>query len=103
MPKGRQNKGREIKGGGVSQVAPVRRNQVLSWLAVGSSLVTLFIWSNLADPFNAPKSWVMYVSGCYLAGWVVFQIKGALSDSVLKLSVLLSGAYVLVLFGSVLV
>ena len=76
------------------------RTQAMNWLLMGGSLVTLFIWSNLADPFNAPKSWVMYISGFYLAGWVVFQIKGTLKDSVLRLAIYLSGAYLFVLFLS---
>jgi len=74
------------------------KTQAMNWLLVGGSLVTLFIWSNLADPFNAPKSWVMYISGFYLAGWAAFQVKGALKDSVLRIATFLSGAYVLVLF-----
>ena len=61
-------------------------------------MVTLFIWSNLADPFNAPKSWVLYVSGFYLAGWAAFQVKDALKDSVLRIAVALSGLYIVVLF-----
>jgi O-antigen ligase len=76
------------------------RAQAMNWLLVGGSLVTLFIWSNLADPFNAPKSWVMAVAGAYLAGWAGFQIKGALKDSVLRSTFFLSGGFILVLFLS---
>ena len=76
------------------------RAQAMNWLLVGGSLVTLFIWSNLADPFNAPKSWVMAVAGAYLAGWAGFQIKGALKDSVLRITLLLSGGFIFVLFLS---
>jgi O-antigen ligase len=75
-------------------------SKAMTWLLTGGSLVTLVIWSNLADPFNAPKSWVLYVSGFYLAGWVAFQIKEALRDSVLRVATILSGVYVLVLFLS---
>ena len=74
------------------------KSQALNWLLVGGSLVTLFIWANLNDPFNAPKSWVMFIAGAYLAGWVGFQIKDALRDSVLRIAFILSGAYLVLLF-----
>ena len=72
--------------------------QAINWLLVGGSLVTLFIWSNLADPFNAPKSWIMYITGFYLAGWAVFQIRSALNNSILRMVTALSGGYILTLF-----
>ncbi len=39
----------------------------------------------------------MAIAGAYLAGWTGFQVREALKDSVLRLAVYLSGAYVLVL------
>ena len=74
------------------------KSQALNWLLVGGSLVTLFIWANLNDPFNAPKSWVMFIAGAYLAGWAGFQIKDAIRDSVLRIALILSGAYLVLLF-----
>ena len=74
------------------------KSQALNWLLVGGSLVTLFIWANLNDPFNAPKSWVMFIAGAYLAGWAGFQIKDAIRDSVLRIAFILSGAYLVLLF-----
>ena len=47
----------------------------MRWFLVGGALVTLFIWANLADPFNAPKSWILYITGSYLLGWVSFQLQ----------------------------
>ena len=72
--------------------------QAMNWLLVGCSLVTLFIWSNLNDPFNAPKSWVMFIAGAYLAGWCGFQIKGSLKEKVLRIAFYLSASYLVVLF-----
>ena len=72
--------------------------QAMNWLLVGGSLVTLFIWANLNDPFNAPKSWVMFIAGAYLAGWCGFQIKGSLKDKVLRIAFYLSASYLGVLF-----
>ena len=74
------------------------KSQALNWLLVCGSLVTLFIWANLNDPFNAPKSWVMFIAGAYLAGWAGFQIKDAIRDSVLRIALILSGAYLVLLF-----
>jgi O-antigen ligase len=42
----------------------------LNWLLVGSSLITLFFWTPLEDPFNAPKSWILYSVGLWLLGWI---------------------------------
>ena len=72
--------------------------QAMNWLVVGGSLVTLFIWANLNDPFNAPKSWVMFVAGSYLAAWCGFQIKDALNEKVLQIACYLSASYLVVLF-----
>lgn len=59
--------------------------------------MTLVIWSNLVDPFNAPKSWVMFVVGAYLAGWVTFQFKAGMKESVLKLATFLSAGFIFTL------
>ena len=69
----------------------------LNWLNWGGSLVTLFIWSNLHDPFNAPKSWVLSIAGFWLFGWVVFQIKDQWKVAPLKGATVIAGAYLLVM------
>ena len=74
------------------------KSQALNWLLVGGSLATLFIWATSNDPFNYPKSWVIFVAGAYLAGWAGFQIKDAFEDSVLRIALILSGTYLVVLF-----
>ena len=65
---------------------------------VGSSLVTLFLWANLSDPFNAPKSWVLFIFASYLAGWLGFQIKNAMKNKILKVATLLSGSFIFFMF-----
>ena len=69
-------------------------SQALNWLLIGGSLVTLFIWSNLNDPFNAPKSWILFIAGAYLTGWIAFQLKVAIKDPVLRLTTYLSGGFI---------
>ena len=65
---------------------------------VGGSLVTLFLWANLSDPFNAPKSWVLFIFASYLAGWLGFQIKNAMKNKILKVATLLSGSFIFFMF-----
>lgn len=72
--------------------------QAINWLMVGGSLVTLFLWANLSDPFNAPKSWVLFIFASYLAGWLGFQIKNAMKNGMLKAATLLSGLFILFMF-----
>jgi O-antigen ligase/Flp pilus assembly protein TadD len=74
--------------------------QASNWLMVGGSLVTLFLWANLSDPFNAPKSWVLFIFAAYLAGWLGFQIKDAMKNGILKVATLLSGLFILFMFLS---
>lgn len=51
------------------------------WLFGGLALVTLYFQTNLADPFNSPKLWVLLILACWLSGYifsfrkVVFSIK----------------------------
>jgi O-antigen ligase len=76
---------------------PTSDKQALTWLLFGGSLVSIFFWTSLEDPFNAPKSWILYSVGFWLLGWVAFQVK-ARWQSVLDRSVLLfSGVFSLTL------
>ena len=72
--------------------------QASLWLIWGGSLVTLFFWTTLNDPFNAPKSWVLGVAGFWLLGWVLFHIKSQIKDRTLFWSTILAGAYLLAFF-----
>ena len=69
--------------------------QAMNWLVWGGSLVTLFFWTTLSDPFNAPKSWVLGIAGLWLFGWLLFQVKAQIKDRVLFWSTVLSGVYAL--------
>jgi len=72
--------------------------RAMTWLIVGASLTTLFFWSNLNDPFNAPKSWILSISGFWLLGWLCFQVKAQIKLQPLKWATILSGIYLLTLF-----
>ena len=72
--------------------------QAINWVIWGGSLVTLFFWTTLNDPFNAPKSWVLGVAGFWLLGWVIFQVRGAIKDRTLLWASALAGVYALAFF-----
>ena len=65
----------------------------LNWLLVGGSLVSLFLWASLEDPFNAPKSWILYSVGLWLLGWVAFQVKAHFGNFVDRWVLILSGLF----------
>ena len=69
----------------------------LNWLLVGGSLVSLFIWAAIEDPFNAPKSWILYSVGMWLLGWVGFQVKARWTDRLDRSVLVLSGVFSLTL------
>ena len=69
-------------------------SKVLIW---GGSLVTLFFWAAFSDPFNAPKSWLLSISGFWLFGWVIFQISVQIKQFTLKLATIISAIYLLTL------
>ena len=72
----------------------------LKWLIIGGSLVTLIFWTNLNDPFNAPKSWILSISGFWLFGWLVFHVKEQWKSKFGKWQTLLASAYLLAMSAS---
>ena len=77
--------------------APSSSKQALNWLLVGGSLVSIFLWASIEDPFNAPKSWILYCVGLWLLGYVVFQIKGRWANRLDRQVLIYSGIFSLVL------
>jgi len=74
--------------------------QALNWLLVGGSLVTVFFWAPLVDPFNAPKSWILSVTAFWLLGWIGFNFHRYSGNSALRIASILSGIYSLTLLGA---
>ena len=70
----------------------------LNWLLVGGSLVSLFLWASIEDPFNAPKSWILYCVGLWLLGWVGLQVKARWQSALDRSVLLFSGVFSLTLF-----
>ena len=79
---------------------PSASRSARNWFFVGASLVGLTFWTNVEDPFNAPKSWVLYITAFWLLGWVAFNVKKFLQDSVTRLAIILSGALTLTFLAS---
>ena len=82
------------------KVALAQGNQAMNWLIWGGSLVTVFFWTPLNDPFNAPKSWILSIVGFWLLGWVLFQIKTEIKSQPLKWATISAGFYLLTLTAS---
>jgi len=82
-----------------TKVLTVHR-QAINWLLVGGSLVSLFLWATLVDPFNAPKSWILFSTGFWLLGWVGFQLRSRWNSALEKQILTLSGALALALIAA---
>jgi O-antigen ligase len=49
----------------------------LRWVLTSLMLVTLYFQTNLADPFNSPKQWVLTIVAAWLLGYI-FQFRAAI-------------------------
>jgi uncharacterized membrane protein len=58
-------------------------------------IVTIGFWSNLMDPFNAPKSWLLLLGSAWLFGWIIFQIGKRWVNSTLKQSLIVAFTYLM--------
>ena len=47
------------------------------WVLTSLALVTLYFQTNLADPFNSPKQWVLSILAAWLLGYV-FQFRAVI-------------------------
>lgn len=64
----------------------------MSWVLTALVLTTLYFQTNLYDPFNSPKSWILLLAGGWLIGYIYAFRKILLTDNDLKFS------YFLVIF-----
>jgi O-antigen ligase len=65
----------------------------LRWLLWGGASITLLFWTNLNDPFNAPKSWALSIIAFWLFGWIIFQIKGQWANRTTRVATILAFAF----------
>jgi len=74
--------------------------KAMNWLILGGSLVTLALWANLNDPFNAPKSWIVSIAGFWLLGWVIAQVKYRWQNLSLRWAIIFGCSYWMALAAS---
>jgi len=48
-----------------TEVGPVR------WILGGLAAITLYFQTNLVDPFNSPKLWILFIVAAWLVGFIV--------------------------------
>lgn len=60
------------------EISPVR------WLLVSLAAVTLYFQTNIADPFNSPKSWLLYLFAAWLFGYAITYRRIIKSNKILK-------------------
>lgn len=58
----------------------------LNWILIAIALTTLYFQTNLYDPFNSPKSWILLLIASWLSGYVYRFRKILLLDNNLKFS-----------------
>jgi O-antigen ligase len=46
-------------------------NSPITWLISGVAATTLYFQTNLADPFNSPKMWIIFLLSAWLSGYLV--------------------------------
>ena len=47
------------------EISPVR------WILGGLAAITLYFQTNLFDPFNSPKMWILLIVAAWLVGYIV--------------------------------
>jgi O-antigen ligase len=62
------------------EISPVR------WILGSLAAVTLYFQTNLADPFNSPKSWLIYLFAAWLIGYAITYRRIIQSNKVLKIT-----------------
>lgn len=60
-----------------------------NWIFIGLTIVTLYFQSNLADPFNSPKSWLIMLISAWLIGYIWHSRKILYSEFPIKLIAIL--------------
>jgi len=54
-------------------------NISLTTILIFASAITLYFNPSLEDPFNSPKSWVLVITGSWLLGYLIVNVKNLIS------------------------
>ena len=55
-------------------------NISLTTILIFASAITLYFNPSLEDPFNSPKFWVLCISGSWLLGYLIINVKNLISS-----------------------
>jgi O-antigen ligase len=72
-----------------TEVSPVR------WILGGLATITLYFQTNLADPFNSPKLWILLIVAAWLIGYVIRFKTIITSSKELRLTFYLISVFIL--------
>jgi O-antigen ligase len=72
-----------------TEVSPIR------WILGGLAAITLYFQTNLADPFNPPKTWIAFIVAAWLIGYIVIFRNLINSSKELKILIVLGCLFVL--------
>lgn len=83
-------------------ISKQNNNSILWWIFGGSTLTTLYFNSQIQDPFNAPKFWIILIIAAWLLGHIAGNISSVSNEQQLKIFGLLLLIFILFSFLSVL-
>ncbi len=76
----------------MSQVSKSTEKAPVRWILGGLAAVTLYFQTNLSDPFNSPKQWILLITATWLIGYIInFR-------SIIFINYNIKFAFILVLF-----
>jgi len=75
-------------------------NISLTTVMIFASAITLYFNPSLEDPFNSPKFWVLCISGSWLLGYLIINIKKIISSKQNRIFLILVSFFILSLFTS---
>ena len=61
----------------------------LNWFLAGLFFITIYFQTNLADPFNSPKMWALFLFSTYSIGYIVILKDKIFTNQVIKTSLIL--------------
>jgi len=67
----------------------------VTWLVSGVAATTLYFQTNLADPFNSPKMWIIFLLSAWLTGYLVTYRRVLTEVNTIKLTAYLALFFVL--------
>ena len=65
----------------------------LSWILASLALITLYFQTNLTDPFNSPKMWILLVTSSWMIGYIFSYRKIIIQHKEIKIT-----SYLLLIF-----